>query len=1286
MKPVEIEFLMKDSLTPGLTRSAEAVKSYSRQTADQLSEVTESLRLQRDHVARLEKELAALADATGLKDHSRLEALKKELDDERQGLTKLIEMESQLRNASSYSGESLRSQLRNLTQEIATLKIAYARLSEEERMAAQGKALQQHIDDLTEKAGVLRDAMADSSAAINNAASDTRGFDQLAGALQLAIDGFGLATAGAEMFGVSQEDLVAAQTKLQAALVASNALSSVQNNLQKQSALMQGIAIIQTKAAAQAENIRSAAQGRGVVATKAATVAQAAFNSVANANPYVILTLSCLTLVGALYAYTKGSKAAKEAEDERLANMETIKRRQQEFQQAVVDSAAQQIASFLKLKRSWENLGDSFDKKKKFIADTKEEWRQLGKEIDNVNDMERLFRDQTDDMLAAIVLRAEIKAYETKIQQVADQMVAEIEKNKSLTFDEVHAGPVSGAGQGFGSSGRYDFQSLTPDEIKAAGSHLTSWRSPDGASHGADIDDEGARIINAMRQKAAELDALSRQEDARRKAVETIGGYVDEMGALSGKFEEIMASIPGKDVDPEKSEKSDRPDRPEKSDADDRIDREQRAADELLRLRRKNEQAQISQLADGAEKRRRQIALDYERQIAEIEAQETRWAQAQGGALTKAQAAALADARGLATAAMHGAIRQVEDDEVAKNREKLNGLLDQYKDYDQRRREIEADYKADMATLSDELGRLEAEGLDASALKGAMAAREEAFRASVTALEGELLKSSDFYDRLFGAVAERGYRVLKDFYGQAKDTLDNAMVDGNGVEISIPVKDADGKFVKQAVRITVDEYRRMLKQVQEIRKQLEKDNPFAAFRASWSELTKATREGGDVAGALNDLNSKGKELTGTIKGWGDSLGSVFGDNFKRSMGEILTFCDGAMDMGSGIARIWSGDIVGGITSSLSGLGAIVSLFKSWKEKAEEMKREWYIAEIETNRSLRERREAYAANRSEISAIIKDVEQLNWLIERGFARPSTVSVWDAESAALGEYTESLRRESAVYDELWSKLQASEGHYEWGNSLNGGSASWSLKGYSADMIELWYNQGKLSDEAKAYYEAWVESGKSVDDLIDKIEECKGSMREMVMGATFDSFLSNSASALKKMRGDISELGRFTEDTLAEAIMNGFMYRDLAKVLEPLYNELTDAFIDNRADAAYLDDWRRRYEEIMMAAGDRLEAIAGAAGVDLDGGSGSSQTGKAGAYTAMSQDQGTKLEGIGTSILLHTASIDEKMDDVSARMGDAQECLRKIEQNTAQSAEKLEQIADDIAVIKRDGIRTR
>lgn len=1294
MKPVEIEFLMKDGLTPGLKKAGSIVRQFSGEAASELKEVSESLKLQREHVSRLEKKLKELEKsfktATPGEEwneaKARIEEIKKELDNEKSGLEELIKMEKQLKEASESTDVSLKQQLRNLTQEIASLMVAYAQLSDEERATAEGKALQRHIEELTEQAGVLRDAMGDTAAAINNAASDTRGFDQLAGALQVAIDGFGLATSGAEMFGVSQKDLVEVQTKLQAALVASNALSSMQNNLQKQSALMQGISIIQTKAAATAENIKTAAQGRGVVVTKAATIAQAAFNAVAKANPYVLLAMACVTVVGALYAFAKGSKEAKKAEEERQKQMEKAREEQEEFAKAVVTSAGEQIASFLKLKKAWENLGDSFDKKKKFITDTKEEWRKLGKEIDNVNDMEKIFRQHTKDMMTAIILRAELKAYETRIQNVADQMVEDVERNKTYRYKPATT--------------ETKFNDLTEAEKAAvsdrdsAGNFIIgdrskrNLRSVDGMTSYWALSEEGARIVTQMRKEAGNAAALAAQNNARSIAERTISGYVDEMNRLAGELEQTMANMPGRDVDRDEGKRTpeDKRTRQNEPEKDERLEQERRAAEELRKLRWKNQQEEIDQLEEGADKRRRQIALNYERQLAEMEAQEEKWRELQNGSLTPDQSEGLAESRRLANEGMQAAIREVEKDEVAKSREKLNKLLEQYKDFDQRRRDIENSYKGDMEVLNAELARLEGAGLDTTAVKSAISAREEAYRSSIASLEGEILQASDFYDKLFGTVSERGYKVLKDFYGQAKETLENAKVDGDGVEISIPVKDAEGKFVKKAVKITIDEYRRMLKQVEDIRKQLEKDNPFAAFRTSWSDLNKAIKEGGDVSGSLKDLNAKGKEVTNTIRGWGDSLGAVFGDNFKNSMGEILTFCDGAMEMGTGIAQIWSGDIVGGITSTLSGLSSIVSLFTSWKEKQAEMEREWYIAEIETNRALRERSAEYAANRSEISDIIKDTELLNWLIEKGYAKPSSESVWESESTALNEYTNNLRKESAVYDELWGKLQGSEGHYEWGNSLNGGSSTWSLKGANADMIELWYNQNKLSDEAKAYYEAWVDSGKSMEDLIDKINECKGSMREMVMGVSFDTFLTNAATALKKMRGDVSELGKFTEDTLAEAILNGFMYRDLANVLEPLYNELSDAFIDGTADAAYLENWRRRFEEIMSAAGDRLDVIAAAAGVDLDGGSGTSQSGKAGSFTAMSQDQGTKLEGLFTSVAMHTASIDEKMEDVSERMAQAADRLKKIEENTGRTADTLDEVKDEIKKIIRDGIKTR
>lgn len=716
-----------------------------------------------------------------------------------------------------------------------------------------------------------------------------------------------------------------------------------------------------------------------------------------------------------------------------------------------------------------------------------------------------------------------------------------------------------------------------------------------------------------------------------------------------------------------------------------RLALEKEQAEELRQLRWDNEQVEINQMKDGNEKRIRQIKLDYEKAIAEIKDQEMKWREAQGGNLTDEQHTALKDAYSLAQVRMESEVRGVEADEVRKGREKLNALLEEYKTYDQRRRSIEEAYNRDMEVYNSELENLRNSGGDTSQIEASIQARTDAYKQEIQSLEADILRSSDFYDKLFSDVSEKGYKVLKDFYAQAKGTLDKAQVSADGVVVEVPVKDADGKFVKKAVKLTVAEFEKMKQQIVAIQHELEKKNPFAAFKTSWSDLMKAMKNGGDVTGALTNMNSKGKELTSTIRGWGDSLGAVFGDRFSQSMEEMMTMVDGVMDMGTGIAQIYSGDIVGGITNTLSGLSSIITMFTSWKEKMEEMKREWYIAEIETNRAIRERNQELAANRDTIQDIITNQELLNWLVEKGYSKPSSVSVWEAQSAALLEYQKNLEAEMRTNDALWNNLQASDAHWEWGNSLNGGSVTHSLRGMSAEQIELYYNQNKLSDAARDYYEAWVESGKSVEELKNNIEETYASMQEMVMGTSFDGFLTNVRNALRDARGDMRQFADFTEGVISEALLNAFMYQQLAKVLDPLYNDLSEHLIDGTADKGYLAAWKENFQNVLASETDKLNELGNELGLDVFSG-GTSQTGKSGAFTTMTQEQGTKLEGLFTSGQMHWANIDDGVEDVSAKMDVASEHLRKIEENTGDCKDFLSAIKEDIKKIIRDGLKMK
>ena len=199
--------------------------------------------------------------------------------------------------------------IREYTRSITDLTIQFRSLSDEEKKSPFGQALSAGIQQLTERAGMAKDAMNDVSASIQNAASDTRTFDQLAGAANLAVSGFQTLQGTLKLLGVEMGDDVAVIAKLQAAMAVTNGLTQIQTALQKQSALMQGVLNVQKLAGAKAEALLAANTGK-------ATVAQRAFNAVATANPYGLLLTAIGSVVGALSLFSSSTNDASDDLDD----------------------------------------------------------------------------------------------------------------------------------------------------------------------------------------------------------------------------------------------------------------------------------------------------------------------------------------------------------------------------------------------------------------------------------------------------------------------------------------------------------------------------------------------------------------------------------------------------------------------------------------------------------------------------------------------------------------------------------------------------------------------------------------------------------------------------------------------------------------------------------------------------------------------------------------------------------------------------------------------------------
>ena len=307
--------------------------------------------------------------------------------------------------------------LREMTKSITDLTLKYNSLTDSEKQSPFGVALSKSIDQLTERAGVVRDAMADVQAAINHAASDTRVFDQISGTVSLATSTFQTFQGAAKLLGVELGDNVEVIAKLQAAMAVTNGLTQIQNALQKQSAVMQGVAALQTKA-------NAAAQALLAKNTVAATAAGEAFNAVARMNPYVLIASAVIAAGTALVAFTRHSKEATEAEKKQAEAAEQLRKKHEEMQQAIGRHVGDVEAKYRSLQHEWSRL-TTVAEKNDFIADQAKAFSDLGLNVTTVVQAEQALVDKAPEVIASLKAVAQAEAYSDLYKQAIQKRATE---------------------------------------------------------------------------------------------------------------------------------------------------------------------------------------------------------------------------------------------------------------------------------------------------------------------------------------------------------------------------------------------------------------------------------------------------------------------------------------------------------------------------------------------------------------------------------------------------------------------------------------------------------------------------------------------------------------------------------------------------------------------------------------------------------------------------------------------------------------------------------------------
>ena len=498
-------------------------------------------------------------------------------------------------NVGNYSdaAKGLTTQIENQTKQLALLRL-------------EGKQGTAEYQQLSKETAMLRDAVKDATDEITRMASDTSNLDAVLSFAAGASGGFAAFTGAMELFGSESEEVQEAQKKLQAAIAITTGVQAIQNAVQKQSAIMLGISRLQMAALSKAQVYNRLVTMQGTKATLAATIAQKAFNLIAAANPYVLLALALVTVVGALVLFAsntdKSAKNQQKLNEAQKVWLDYLETEATEMNRVSNERVAQLNRELNIAKARNASLSETRKIEDEILAErTKAHNKSVGFYGQELDDLEanRAKLKQLNDMLVQL---NNAKARGDKKVYIDVDLDGKIDKVKVDEAIEAVQGQIDNTGRA----------------VDIAVNLKTE---------GADLDAE-RKILAAQRLQEnrdaakAETDILRKAEDARIALIKNTFDQqrAQRQAANARAIADIQLQLRTETNLTVKARKAlnDQIVLLREQLAVDMVDiaNNQRAAE--LSAQRATQDAQIALMAEGAEKQREQLRVEYERQIQDI--------------------------------------------------------------------------------------------------------------------------------------------------------------------------------------------------------------------------------------------------------------------------------------------------------------------------------------------------------------------------------------------------------------------------------------------------------------------------------------------------------------------------------------------------------------------------------------------------------------------------------------------------------------------------------------------
>lgn len=660
--------------------------------------------------------------------------------------------------------------------------------------------------------------------------------------------------------------------------------------------------------------------------------------------------------------------------------------------------------------------------------------------------------------------------------------------------------------------------------------------------------------------------------------------------------------------------------------ADKRKKEQERLNEELLAIRRQNQQAEIDLMKEGTERKLKQIDLDYQKEIDAIKKQKASWESSQSGRLTDEQTNQLGIWASNAARNREKGITSTNNERLEADKKAWQEYFIQFGNYQEKRKNLIQKY-------DDEIAKLE----EHSAERATKIAEKNQ---AIDQLDEQFGKSTHVMADLFEDASEKSVSSIQDIIDKYELLIKYMSGTDESVSLinlkSVGFTDKDIANLENGT-INIKDITDAIKRLKE---EVKGKSPWLSF---FSDMKKGID---DIKNANGDTRKLGQgistiggaitEFSPAIKQFGSDISSIFGEDLNDEINNVIDGLSGLGQTAVGVGQIMSGDIAGGIMSAVSGVSQLVNAMGNLFGPDGTAYYEGVKEQLEAINEVYDR--------------IIDKSKEDIVFGGGFAsvQAATQAMDNYEkkvinlqkiAAASGRAGASWKSHSAEWHS--NKNVGAIGGFEQMSDILGKSISSMTDLYSLSGDELFLIQSRMP-------EAWSLIDARIRENLDSIVACKDEANELrdalnqaMTGVDFDSFYNGFIDQLSDMDTSFEDMCDNFEDYLRKSIMAGLVASQYQDRINALYEQWSDAArSDSKITKNEADLLKEQYQQIVEDMMRDREEMFKTFGWDT---SATSQESSKKGFATASQDSIDELNGRFTALQISGEEIKNQMISV-------------------------------------------